>query len=232
MSPTDWGRVPIAADATGGNPTFNATLRIPNPAGSASLYPDFTTYKKFMSWDPSVPVTRAQFIRDRIEGMKQIEKPIQSLVRTVLDSGKIPYSSNYYGPGARGVHWRDPISGAKGFTPYKPPSATPPPAGLRKLMGGAGGAAAGLTGAKAMLGAPIASAFAAAPATTVGLVAGAGAAGYGLGRGLNRIMGGAIDRAGKKAWQPFTDLAYGVKPKPDPMRDLFLGVRRPTRPLM
>jgi hypothetical protein len=45
-------------------------------------------------------------------------------------------------------------------------------------------------------------------------------------------MGGAIDRAGKKAWQPFTDLAYGVKPKPDPMRDLFLGVRRPTRPLM
>jgi|GEM_PF-5477972 len=232
MSTTDWGRVPIAADPTGGNPTFNATLRIPNPAGSAGLYPDFTTYKKFMSWDTSAPVTRAQFIRDRIEGMKQIEKPIQPLVRRVLDAGKIPFSSNYYGPGERGVHWRNPITNTKGFTPYTTPK--PRPAGLlpslsNKAKSVGAGVGASLMGAKTLMGASASSAFGLAPATSAALVAGAGVAGYGLGRGLNRATGGAIDRAAQKAWQPFTDLAYGVKPKPDPMQDLWRGIRRPKR---
>jgi len=232
MSATDWGRVPINADPTGGNPTFNNTLRIPNPAGSANLYPNFTAYKKFMSWDPSVPVTRAQFVKDRTEGMKQIEKNIQPLVKRVLRSGKIPYSSNYYGPGERGVHWRDPITNAKGFTPYS--TTKPPPAGLfpslaNKAKSAGAGIGTSIMGAKTLMGASASSAFGLAPATSAALIAGSGAAGYVLGRGLNSATDGAIDRAAQKVWQPFTDLAYGVQPKPDPMRDLWLGIRRPKR---
>jgi len=229
MSATEWGRITIGADETGGNPTFNAARRIPKPAGSANLYPNFSTYKKFMTWDPSVPVTRAQFMRDRIEGMKQIEKPIRPLVRRVLDSGKIPYSSNYYGPGVRGVHWRDPISGVKGFTPYKPPSTTPPLSGGRRLLGGLAGGGAAANTVKTMLGFPIASAITAAPATSALLVAGAGAAGAGLGYGLNRATGGALVRATQQQMQPYADLAYGVEPKPDPVRDLWLGIHRRKR---
>jgi hypothetical protein len=115
------------------------------------------------------------------------------------------------------------------YSPPKPPTAGLLPSLSNKTKSVGAGIGASLFGAKTLMGAPAASAFGLAPLTSAALVAGAGAAAYGLGRGLNRATGGAIDHAAQEVWQPLTDQAYGVKTKPDRMRGLWLGTHPSKR---
>jgi len=158
---------------------------------------------------------------------QMVESPVRRDVFRVLRSGKVPSSSNFYGPGQVGVQWRNPATGVRGFTPHAPKALRINPTALRgkstarKFLG----AGAALAGAKTLLGANAAAAFGVAPAASAALVAGAGAAGYGVGRGLNKLSGGAIDRAAQRVWQPLTDKWYGVDQPRNKDRGKFLRKR-------
>ena len=164
---------------------------------------------------------------------EMVEYPVRKDVFRTLRSGKVPYSSNYYGPGQKGVEWIDSSTGTRGFTPHTPNSVRVNPSSVRNNVGrntavrnriGTGGIGAAAFGAKSLLTAPVASAFSVAPITSAALIAGAGIIGYGVGRGINKITGGAVDRIAQRAWQPIIDQWYRDRKKPR-YNGMYLGQR-------
>jgi len=91
--------------------------RIMESAGAAKLYP---TYDKYLSdikelgfslkdlKSTNLPTNEKQFLIDRERAIQEyVEAPAQGTVRRILSEGGEPYSSNAFGPQAKGVWYKN-----------------------------------------------------------------------------------------------------------------------------
>jgi len=51
--------------------------------------------------------------------MQYVETPLRGITRKLLSKGMVPTNSNAYGPGLRGVWYRNPVTGEEGFVPWR-----------------------------------------------------------------------------------------------------------------
>lgn len=112
--------------------------RITSSSGSGNQY--LQPYKQYMDTgvnnpNPRVsehyrPMSEAEFKQNQQRMIKQfVEGPVRPHVQNLIAKGKVPFSSNAYGPGPRGVEYRTPTPGGK-LGP-KQFLATPPPSNLK-----------------------------------------------------------------------------------------------------
>ena len=108
--------------------------RISSSSGGGNQY--LQPYKQYMDTgvnnpNPRVsehyrPMSEAEFKQNQQRMMKKfVEGPVRPHVQKLIAKGKVPFSSNFYGPGPRGVEYRTPTPGGK-LGP-KQFLATPPP---------------------------------------------------------------------------------------------------------
>jgi muramidase (phage lysozyme) len=100
--------------------------RIKESAGAADLL-QYPTYKSWLDTHKAAGMSDAEinnYIPNEAEFLKQrnlqvtshVEGPVQELVKSVWEEGGMPYSSNAYGPGKKGVYYTD-STGVEKFKP-------------------------------------------------------------------------------------------------------------------